>query len=67
MITESARIKFFIGGTVHAYRSLPNVPRIGDEIRFADGKLAIVAQVVWCLDEEDELGRSRINIRCELL
>ena len=41
---------------------MQHLPRLGDEMRFSEGKYGTVKQVVWCMDEDDDEGQ-RVNLR----
>lgn len=50
-----------------AYRSMSDVPRVGDKCVF-DEKRYVVAAVEWCMDlDASSIGNQRVNIELEPL
>jgi len=45
-------------------KRMESIPSIGDTVRFSGERYGKVTEIVWCMDEENELGQ-RVNIRIE--
>lgn len=46
-------------------RRMDHIPRMGETVRLSDVQLAVVTEVIWCMDEDANPDWQRINLRME--
>lgn len=58
------KVHAFVNNRKIIQRRMPHIPAKGDIVRVAKDDHCVVAEVVWCLDEESTEGQ-RVNLALE--
>ncbi len=58
------KVHGYLDGKLVINQRIPQLPRVGDTMRFEGRIYGDVTRVVWCMDEPSDEGQ-RVNIRIE--